>query len=236
MGGGEEVALHRDKLVVVIGGPAQRCGQPCSPVEVLGRPALRLPVPGRRAQVPAQPAAVGVLGQPLGQPRPRGEQRLVGDLEPAVVHGEQAPTHECLHDRPARLTGRAVQAQFVQRHPPTYGAAAVALPRQPQQQGPGGFAGGLVELSPRVLRRTRDCASGAAGGEVAAELEVVPAPPLPGRDQSCRQERQCAGGTGDVVDDGRDELRVDREPHAGGGLLDDAAKLLGGQRRGQDDA
>ena len=27
-GCGEEVALHRDKLVVVISGPAQRCGQP----------------------------------------------------------------------------------------------------------------------------------------------------------------------------------------------------------------
>ena len=43
-------------------------------------------------------------------------------------------------------------------------------------------------------------------------------------------------GTGDVVDDGRDELRVDRESHAGSGLLDDAAQLLGGERRGQDDA
>ena len=105
-----------------------------------------------------------------------------------------------------------------------------------QQQRPGGFAGGLVELSPRVLRRTRDCTTGAAGGEVDAELEVVPAPPLPGRDQSRRQKRQCARGTGDVLDDGRDELRVDSEPHAGGGLLDDTAKLLSGQRRGQDHA
>ena len=40
-------------------------------------------------QVLVKPAALGVVGEPATQPRPLAKQRLVGDLDRALVHGHE---------------------------------------------------------------------------------------------------------------------------------------------------
>ena len=70
------------------------------------RPVAALPLLRGRRQVTTYGAPGGVLVQPPGQPRPAGEQRLVGDVETVAVERQQPPSDEAVHHRPAHGPGR----------------------------------------------------------------------------------------------------------------------------------
>ena len=104
--------------------------------------------------MPAHRAAGGVVLQPAGQPRPGGEQRLVRDLEPVAVDGEQPPADEGLHDRAAGRAALAVQVQLGERHRAPDERAAVVDVGQPHEQPAGELLTVLVQRARRRPRRT----------------------------------------------------------------------------------
>ena len=86
----EELALELVQLGVVLGGPVERRGEPGAAVELGGIAPGVSPLAGGADQVVVKAAALGVRLEPAAQPRPLAKQRLVGDLDRALVDGEQA--------------------------------------------------------------------------------------------------------------------------------------------------
>ena len=87
----EKGALELVELGVVLGGPVERRGEPGAAVE-LGGVALGVSplAGGSRSGGGEGGGPRRRLGEPAAQPRPLAKQRLVGDLDRALVDGEQA--------------------------------------------------------------------------------------------------------------------------------------------------
>ena len=86
----EELALELVQLGVVLGGPVERRGEPGAAVELGGIALGVAPLLRGADQVVVKASALGVGLEPAPQPRPLAKQRLVGDLDRALVDGEQA--------------------------------------------------------------------------------------------------------------------------------------------------
>ena len=98
----EEVALDG---VEGGGGPVPPLEGPFQPdaaVQLAVRPGEAVPGVGRRREVVQQPQALDVVVEPAAQPRPGPGQRLVGDLDGAVVAGDQPRADQHL-DQPLVL-------------------------------------------------------------------------------------------------------------------------------------
>ena len=151
----EELLLQRRQLGVRAGRPSRgrrRAGRPGTARRPVGRRPAHSRAAGARCRRTARPG--GVVLQPPGQPRPGGEQRLVGDLEPVAVHGEQPPADEDLDHRPPRGPAGPVQVQLGERHRTPDQRAAVVGVGQPDEQPPGELPAGLVQRRRRRPRRT----------------------------------------------------------------------------------
>ena len=108
-GGREEVALDHGQRGAGARPPVQRAGQPDAAVELAVRPAQAVPRVRRRAQVVQDPTAVDVVLQPPAQARPGPGEGLVGDLQDAVVAGDEPRRDEHL-DQPVARGVRADRA------------------------------------------------------------------------------------------------------------------------------
>jgi len=64
--------------------PVERGGETRAAVELAAVAALLVPLSGCVHQVHVQVAAVGVLLEPVAQPRPFAQERLVGNLDVLV--------------------------------------------------------------------------------------------------------------------------------------------------------
>ena len=123
--------------------PAGRRGRGRRPAG-RARPTRRPPASGGSAAAdrPRPP-------RPSRQAGPRGEQRLVDDLDTVVAHGHQAPGGQPSEDARRR---RHIRDQGRRRHPTTYDAT-VTVGREPEQDGP---RRGLLALAQRLPRLLRD--------------------------------------------------------------------------------
>ncbi|WRL62961.1 hypothetical protein U6N30_24360 [Blastococcus brunescens] len=101
--GVEEPPLHGGHVRVCAGGPVERGGEPGAPVQLVVRPAGRLPVEGSRGHVPADRPSGSVVLQPPREPWPLGEERLVGHLEQLAVHRQQPAADERVDHGPAMV-------------------------------------------------------------------------------------------------------------------------------------
>ena len=98
----EEIPLSGGQLVVRCSRPVEGRAEPGPAVQLVVRAAAALPLLGGRRQVPADGAPGGVVVQPSGQSGPPGQQRLVRDIEPLAVEGQQPTRHEAVDHRPAQ--------------------------------------------------------------------------------------------------------------------------------------
>ena len=84
-----ELALDLVQVQRVLGRPVERRREAGAAVEVRRVSAALRPFPGRLHQVRVETAALAILLEPVLEPRPLPEQRLVGDLDRAFADGEQ---------------------------------------------------------------------------------------------------------------------------------------------------
>ena len=205
----EEIALELVQLGLVLGGPVERRGEPGAAVE-LGRIAVGvLPFGGGVDQVLVKAPALGVLLEPAAQPRPLAKQRLVGDLDGALVDGDEPAVGE--HREGARGVLVALDVELGERDPP----ADRAWPprRRPGAAGsPAPAPLGFGQPPVRALRETRDRAADAAARRVVGAAQGASASLLPELEQGGGEQRQAAGLVGDVGDQRLDERRLDARP------------------------
>ena len=180
-------------------------------------------------------AALGVLLEPAAQARPLAKQRLVGDLDGALVDREQAGLGE--HgERPGGVRV-ALELELVERN----AAANERLRRllllragQAQQHRPGPEPLGLAQALVGVLGEARHRPLDAAGLLVDAAAKRAAVALLPELDEGCGEQRQAAGLAGDVADQRRDESRLDTQAGPAAGQLDRPAQLVAAHRPDQD--
>ena len=87
---------------VRVGAPVQRPGQPDAAVELAVGAAEGVPGVGGGREVVPDPLALDVVVEPAAEPGPGAGERLVGDLEDAVVAGDQPGGRAARRARPAR--------------------------------------------------------------------------------------------------------------------------------------
>ena len=180
-GGLEELALGVGEGGLGAGSPVQRAGQPHAAVELTGRTPEAVPRVGRAAEVVADALAFDVVVEPASQSWPGAGQGLVGDLQDAVVAGDQAGSDKGLdqlvvggRDEPSRHAAPDCFAFGAGRDQPEDQVAQLSA---------------LVRLDPRVepLGGLGDGAVDPAGGAVAVDGEGVALAPLPRLEQGVRE-------------------------------------------------
>ena len=124
-----------------------------------------------RGQVAADGPAGRVVLEPAGQPRPRGQQGLVGHVEPVAVDGQQTPADEDLDTarRTRRSPSRSSSARGTGRRtaprPSSVSASRTSSRRARSAPARPGLPGGL--------RRARQGTRDAARLEIAGQGELV---------------------------------------------------------------
>ena len=98
---------------VLVGAPVKRPGQPDAAVELAVRTAERLPGVGGGREVVPDPLALDVVVEPAAEPGPGSGEGFVGDLEGAVVAGDQPGGDQHLDE----LLVLGVGADQAPRHP-----------------------------------------------------------------------------------------------------------------------
>ena len=206
LAGGQEGTLVRVEVPSMAGRPLAGHGQPGTTEQVAGLAALGLPGVGGVGQVAVGPLAGAVLAEPLAQPWPGRQERLVADLDgvPAVgagVGGQQAGLDQVGEHRPGRSGLRGVRrpgqlgcpGQLGHGDPPAGVRGALAEADQAQQQPPGGLPAVGVEPFVHGLGGAGHGPVDAAGGPVGGHGQPPALPVLPGLLQRVGQQRQSAG-------------------------------------------
>ena len=156
--------------------------------------------------VRADPGAV--LVEPAAQPRPRADQRLVGDLGGAVVERDEPrvgePPEQCAHRLGRGLLGH----ELVDGHAPARVLAALAELGHAQEHAARQRALLVRQAVDDRIGGARERGGDAAGLAVAVDGERAAVAPLPGGAQRVREQRQRAGLGGDVAQDQLDEARA----------------------------
>ena len=160
-------------------------------IEVGGVAVARGPLLCRLSQVTAQLAALDVLLQPAPEPWPFADQRLVGDLDHAVVAGEQAVLGEPREHGGAH--GVAIGVELGDGDAPADRRFPLALADQAQEHPLGRLALWRGELLVRGLGEARDGAPDPARSLVSLESQPAVVSRLPELDQGGGEQRQPAG-------------------------------------------
>ncbi len=157
------------------------------------------PGAGGIGQLPvvAQPLPVRV--DPLAQPRPARDERLVGELHSVVV-GDQQPR---LGQPPGDGShfGVLPPGHFLPAERAARVGVALAGLDHPQEQVPGSVRLRRREFPVRLLGADRDRAAHPAGRFVRGQGQHPSLTPPPGLQQSMGQHRQSAGLVENVLDD-----------------------------------
>ncbi|HEX5114112.1 MAG TPA: hypothetical protein VFW65_02830 [Pseudonocardiaceae bacterium] len=175
--------------------------------------------------------AVAVLGQPPTQPRPVPDQRLVGDLQPVVVDGDQPGLGQPLHRGDHARVG---QVQLGRGDPPLGVLGTVAQRDQSQEQRLRQPLFVLAQTGIDQFCRPRDGMPDAARGLIAGQGQRRPAAPQPGLPQRVRQQWQHAVLSGAVGHDLGDQRRLHHRPGLPGRSGDRCPELLGRHRAHQE--
>ena len=207
--GRQELLLERRDVGARAVRPVEGGGQPGAAGELVVPPAAGLPLSGGGGEVTAHRAAGGVVLQPPDEPRPGGQQRLVRDLQPLAVHGEQPAVDEDLDDRRAGSATLTGQVQLRERQRAPHQRAAVVGVGQPDEQPAGEVLTVLVQFSVGGLGGPGQRTGDAPGLQVAGERQPVAAATFPGADQSGRQQRQRPRLAEDIGDHGVEQFGID---------------------------
>ena len=213
-----------------LGCPVERRGEPGAAVELGGIAPGALPLRGGLDQVLVKAPALGVLLEPGAKPRPLRKQRLVGDLDRALVHGHQPALGQHREGGGGVLV--ALGLELCERDPPSDRRRLLGV-GEPQQDRPGALALGLGEAPVGALGEARHRAADAAARRVARLAQGATAALLPQLDQGGREQRQPAGLLRDVADERRDQRRLDPQPRRLRRELDRAAQLVAAHRPDQ---
>ena len=223
----EELALELVQLRIVLGGPVERRGEPGPAVELGGVAHRVAPLAGGADQVMVEAPSLGVLLEPAAQARPLAKQRLVRDLDRALVDREQ-PTLGEHGERPGGGLV-AVQLELVERHAPADESLGIlVVAGEPQQHRPRPAPLVCVQALICVLGKPRDRALHAADALVGAVAKRALVAMLPEFEQGGGKQRQAAGLARDVADERRDQLAA--RPAGPPGAR--AARSPGAARRG----
>ena len=175
-----------------------------------------------------QMTALGVLLEPVAQPRPLPEQRLVRDLDGAGAHGEQP----VLGQHPEGVGGGAIAvgAELRQWNPPADDRAPLVLVGETQEQLACSRLLRGLQLPERVLGEPRHGTEDPAGPLIRRELEPAPTSQLPQLEQRRREQRERPWLAFDVGDHRVLQVGVDAQSHAFGRLGDRATHLVARHR------
>ncbi len=118
----------------MIGAPVEGGGEAGATVELALVAAGRVPLPRGCGDVAAQPAALGILLDPLAQTRPLAQQSLVGELDGSLRDGDEAAVGQGgEHTLGLRV---ALEVELGQRGAAAYSRVALALGDQAQHEHP----------------------------------------------------------------------------------------------------
>ena len=171
--------------------------------------AHRVPGVGGAGEVAQDALALDVLVEPAPQARPGPGERLVGELDDAVVAGDQPGADQQL-DEAARGRRRSPPGGAGSRLRTGCPRGSGATSRSSRSRSSGRWSAGtcVVEL----LGRLGDGAPDAAGGAVAVDGERPPLAALPGGAQGVGQQRQGARLALDLPHQQVDQPRFEQQP------------------------
>jgi hypothetical protein len=182
--------------------------------------------------MPVQAATLHVFVQPLGEPRPLFDQRLVHELDRPVV-GDEQPSLDQRREH-ARDPLVVVGVELVACCAPARDRFTAAAVDEPEQNPARHLLLIVAERGEGGLGMASDGASNASRALVGGERERVVFAFAPEVEQRRREERKAAGLAGDIVDERVHERRLDLETRALGRPFDRAAELTAAHRPEQD--
>ncbi len=174
-----------------------------------------------------EPDTVGV--DPLPQPWPGAQERLVADLDVLPVGGQQPGAGELLHHRGAA----SVSGQFVAVRAPAGVVGALTDADQAQQHPTGGLAFPRAEPGICTLGRRCDGTVYPTGAFVSGDGEHPVGAVLPGGAQGVGEQRQCSGlavARAQIPHEDLDQTGFQRQAGSRGGFADRLAQFLGRHR------
>jgi hypothetical protein len=153
------------------------------------------------------PEVVAVVLDPLAQPWPLAEQRLVRELDGARADGQQPGVGEMADH--GRGVAAALGLELREREAAALDAALGLHLGQPEEHRARERLLPRVEPAERLLREPRDRPEDAARGLVGREPQPPPVPALPELEQRRGQQRERAGLVLDVAHQRLDEVGLD---------------------------
>ena len=166
----------------------------------------------------AKPAPLGILFDPLAQPRPFAQQRLVGDLDIPFGHGDETAVGQ-RREHVGHVVV-ALQVELPERCAAADRRVALALSDQAQHDCAHELPTPVGDASVRALGQASDGAVHPARGAVVRQREPVVLALLPELEEGGGQQRQRARLALNVVDQRIRQLGLHSEPHPGCGQFD----------------
>ena len=168
--GVEELLFGRGQLGVRLFLPLQGLGEADASVQLAGWATQGVPGLGGGGEVVQDPLAFDVVLQPAAESRPRAGQRLVCDLDEAVVAGDQPGSDEPVDELVLGGMGDDLAARQPGSDRFAFGARGDEAEQEVVQRAP--LVG--VELAVQGLGGLRDRSADPAGGLVAGDGEGPP--------------------------------------------------------------
>ena len=178
------------------------------------------------------PAALGVLFQPLAQARPLAQKRLVRDLDGVLVGSDETAVDE--HRERGGGRGVALGVELVQRDAaPHEGRPLVPGVGESQEDPLGGVALWLRQSRVGGLGETAHRSAHTAGALVRGPAHHPAVALAPLLEQGGRQQRKTSGLVPHIGDEGVGQRRLDPQPDPPGRLDDRPAQLVASHRANQ---
>ncbi len=225
--GVEEGALDRAEIRAMPGEALLGRGEAGAAVQGPGVPGERVPGAGRFGDLAMDTQTVAGVVDPGPQPRPGGDQCLVGQVDRVAVERDQPCAGQSFQYR-GRVrggSGGALRLQFGVVGGATGVLGALTGSDQPQQDAPGDL--GLLRGEPAVqlLGGAGEGAVDTACHPVGGQGQGAALAAAPGLQQGVGHQRQSAGFLGDVLDDLRGQRALDDQPGGRGGPDDRRTQL-----------
>ena len=188
--------------------PVEGPRQPDAAVELAVGTPERVPRVGSGREVVADPLALDVVVEPGPEPGPGAGQGLVGDLEDAVVAGDQAGRDQDLDQPFVRRVGGDQAAGY----PGADGCPLRTGRDQAQEEVAELVAATGLHRGVQALRGLRNRTPDAAAGAVAGDRQGVALPSPPGLEEGVGEQGQRAGVVAHLVHEEVDQPGFDDQP------------------------